>query len=129
MGKIQIVAIVMIIIASAILVNGAMKGSKYATFQDALKTTKVVKITGELAKDKPIEYDAENNFNETIFFMRDANNEINKVILSKPKPMDFERAEQVVVDGIMKDNVFYASEILTKCPSKYKDEELKTKAI
>jgi cytochrome c-type biogenesis protein CcmE len=129
MGKIQMIAFVMIVVASVILINGAMEGSKYATFQDAIKTTKVVKITGELAKDKPIEYDAENNFNETIFFMRDSNNEIHKVVLNKPKPMDFERAEQVVVDGVMKDGVFYASEILTKCPSKYKDEELKSQAI
>lgn len=44
------------------------------------------------------------------------------MVLAKAKPQDFERSEQIVVTGSMKDNQFYADEILMKCPSKYKEE-------
>ncbi len=129
MQKTKIIALIMIVAAIVILVNESMKTSKYATFKDAYNTESIVKISGELANDKPIIYDGEKSFDETTFYLVDANGDTNKVILNKPKPQDFERAEKVVVDGKMKDGVFYATEILTKCPSKYKDEEIKTKAI
>lgn len=42
----------------------------------------------------------------------------------KAKPQDFERSEQVVLTGKMDGDEFVATEILMKCPSKYKDEEI-----
>jgi len=36
-------------------------------------------------------------------------------------------SEQIVVTGKMDGDVFKASEILMKCPSKYKDEEIAVK--
>jgi cytochrome c-type biogenesis protein CcmE len=56
--------------------------------------------------------------------MKDANGEERKVVLHQPKPQDFEMSEQIVVTGEMETGVFQASEILMKCPSKYKDEEI-----
>jgi cytochrome c-type biogenesis protein CcmE len=44
--------------------------------------------------------------------------------LHQPKPQDFEMSEQIVVTGSLEDDTFQASEILMKCPSKYKDEEI-----
>ena len=41
------------------------------------------------------------------------------------KPQDFEKAEQIVIVGHTKNNVFVADKILMKCPSKYEDKEVK----
>ena len=48
--------------------------------------------------------------------------------MNKPKPQDFERSESVVVTGEMRNNEFVANEILMKCPSKYKDDEIRIRA-
>jgi cytochrome c-type biogenesis protein CcmE len=44
------------------------------------------------------------------------------------KPQDFERSEQIVLTGKMKGDEFVATDILMKCPSKYKDEEIYLKS-
>ncbi len=46
-----------------------------------------------------------------------------KVIYPKGKPNNFEAATQVVVIGSYKDGVFYAEDMLVKCPSKYQGEQ------
>ena len=45
-----------------------------------------------------------------------------KVVYPKGKPNNFEAATQVVVIGSYKDGVFYAEDMLVKCPSKYQGE-------
>lgn len=42
-----------------------------------------------------------------------------RVVYPKGKPNNFEMASQVVVMGDYRDGVFYAEEMLVKCPSKY----------
>jgi cytochrome c-type biogenesis protein CcmE len=50
---------------------------------------------------------------------------INLAFTSKTlKAQDFELSEQVVVTGEMQNGTFVANEVLMKCPSKYKDEEI-----
>lgn len=63
------------------------------------------------------------------FFMKDQSGDIRKVVYSNPKPNNFDDAKKIVVIGEMKNNVFYASNILMKCPSKYNatGENLKPK--
>jgi cytochrome c-type biogenesis protein CcmE len=100
--------------------------STYATFEQAT-TGEKLKIAGQLAKDKEMIYNPEQDPNHFSFFMRDNNGEERKVVLNGAKPQDFELSEQLVVTGRMGDDAFYASEILMKCPSKYKDEEIKIK--
>ena len=56
--------------------------------------------------------------------LRDAKGEERKVVLLSEKPQDFEMSEQIVLTGKMKGEEFIASEVLLKCPSKYKDEEI-----
>ena len=47
---------------------------------------------------------------------------IKKVLYHGTKPQDFERSEQIVLVGKMKEEGdFQASSILMKCPSKYND--------
>ncbi len=114
-----------ILIAVGVLVFSSVSKdvSTYASFKDA-ENGERVKIVGQLSKDKPMEYDPQNKPNEFSFFMKDDKGVETKVVLSKPKPQDFEMSEQIVVTGVLSDGVFEANEILMKCPSKYKDEEI-----
>ncbi len=128
MKKIYIVAIVMIAVAIGLLTNAAKDVSTYSSFEEARTTGREVKIAGQLAKDKEMIYKPEVNANEFTFFITDTKGEERKVILNAAKPQDFEKSEQIVVTGKMRGDEFVASEVLMKCPSKYKDEEVYIKS-
>tara|TARA_R110002126_G_scaffold42758_1_gene123037 strand:- start:13420 stop:13809 length:390 start_codon:yes stop_codon:yes gene_type:complete len=55
------------------------------------------------------------------FYMKDEAGNTKKVVYSKPKPNNFEQADRLVVIGEMRGDIFYANEMLMKCPSKYND--------
>lgn len=57
------------------------------------------------------------------FYMKDEDGNVRRVIYPKPKPNNFEQATQLVVIGEMKNNVFFANDMLMKCPSKYNDAD------
>lgn len=114
----------MIVVGIALIFSATSDFSTYSTFQDAEESGNRVKIAGALVLEKDIVFDPIKNANYTSFHLKDADARINEVALLKPKPQDFERSEQVVVTGSMKDGIFVANEVLTKCPSKYKDEEM-----
>jgi cytochrome c-type biogenesis protein CcmE len=69
-------------------------------------------------------YNPEKDPNYFSFFIRDKDGVEKKVILLREKPQDFELSEQIVITGKMKAEEFIATDILLKCPSKYKDEEI-----
>jgi len=128
MNRNYIIAAFLIILGIVVLLNVNQNDmSDYANFSDALRGDRV-KVVGLLAKDKEMVYDPENNPNEFQFVMKDEKEVEKTVILKKPKPQDFELSEQIVVTGILKDEIFYADDILMKCPSKYKDEEIAVKS-
>ncbi len=127
MKKNLIIGIVCILAAVAILISASGDVSTYATFSDAMQRNKV-KVTGTLDLEKEFEYDPAVDPNYFSFYMKDTDGSSKKVILTQPKPQDFELSEQVVVTGSMKEDIFVATEVLTKCPSKYKDEELLLRA-
>jgi cytochrome c-type biogenesis protein CcmE len=110
--------------AIAIFTNMSKDISSYSTFKTAAIANTEVKVVGVLDKSKEMHYNPELNPNEFIFYMKDADEISKKVILSQPKPMEFENAEQLVLTGKFANDVFVASEMLTKCPSKYKNEEI-----
>ena len=126
MKKFQIVALIAIIAAVVILVQASKDVSTYATF-DMAKEGKRVKITGVMAKNKAMEYRPDIDPNIFKFFLKDSDGVEKQVVLAKAKPQDIERAESIVLTGKLQEDVFYADEILTKCPSKYKNEELSLK--
>jgi cytochrome c-type biogenesis protein CcmE len=123
-----LLAIILIGVSIFLLFNAAEDMSTYATFSDAQRNENTVKIAGSLSKDKVMEYDPEKDPNYFSFFIRDTKGIEKKVILLAAKPQDFELSEQIVVTGKMKGEVFYASDLLMKCPSKYKDEEIYIKS-
>lgn len=55
------------------------------------------------------------------FHMMDQDGNVRRVVYPRPKPNNFEQATQLVVIGELRNNVFHASEMLMKCPSKYND--------
>ncbi|PSR13261.1 MAG: cytochrome C biogenesis protein [Bacteroidetes bacterium] len=127
MKKVYIIAGIMIALAVSLFVMAKDDLSTYASISDAITTGKRVKIAGQLAKDKEMTYDPQKDPNHFTFYIRDASEAIQKVVLLQPKPQDFELSEQVVLTGRMQDDTFVATDVLLKCPSKYKDEEINIK--
>ena len=114
----------MIVAAIALLTTAADDMSTYATFAEASRTGDRVKIAGQLSKDKEMYYNPAEDPNYFSFYIKDTKGEEHKVVLLSEKPQDFELSEQVVLTGQMKDDAFVATDLLMKCPSKYKDEEV-----
>ena len=118
----------MIAAAIGLLIKSSEDLTTYTTFEDARNTGKKVKVVGQLAKDKEMVYDPTIDPNYFTFFISDSEGEERKVVLHAAKPQDFEKSEQIVVTGEMQGDDFMASDLLMKCPSKYKDEEVYIKS-
>ena len=114
--------------AIGLLLSSSEDLSTYSNFEEARTTGKKVKIAGQLAKDKAMHYDPTVDPNYFTFFIEDTEGEQRKVVLHGAKPQDFEMSEQIVVTGRMDGEDFVASDLLMKCPSKYKDEEVYIKS-
>jgi cytochrome c-type biogenesis protein CcmE len=124
MKKIYVIAGILILAGIVLLVSAAGDMSSYSSFSDAIQSGNKVKVVGKLAKDKELYYNPTENPNYFSFYISDNKGEVRKVVLNAAKPQDFELSEQIVVTGKMKGTDFYATELLMKCPSKYKDEEI-----
>ena len=125
MKKTHVVALTMMIAAIGMLIYSSKDLSSFSTFEQAEKTGQRVKVSGQLVKTKSIVYNPEVDANFFSFHMLDDNNEERQVIINQSKPRDFERSESIVLTGKMSpEGHFQASEMLLKCPSKYKNEEL-----
>ena len=128
MKKTHFIALIVLVLGAVALLLSSQNLSTYATFNTAIQSGSKSKIVGELSLTDPIIYNPEVDPNRFSFYLVDQEGVKKKVILQEPKPRDFERSEQIVVTGKMKGTQeFLASEVLLKCPSKYKDEELALK--
>ena len=87
-------------------------------FSNVMSTPKTLKATGSWVKEK--RYSNKNNMFS--FYMVDYLGNQMKVEYKGTMPNNFESSTSVVVTGKFKNGVFEASEILTKCPSKYEEE-------
>ncbi len=114
--------------AIVLLLTASKDITSYSNFADARKTGNAVKIVGMLDKSKEMEYDPVKDPNKFTFYVKDKAGESLKVILKAAKPQDFELSEQIVVTGRMDGDSFVATDVLLKCPSKYKDEEVYIKS-
>ena len=124
MKKMHIIIALMIAGAVALILSAGDDMGSYSTFGDAWDSSSKVKIVGTLAKDKEMQFDPAEDPNYFAFYMVDGDGREEKVVLLSEKPQDFELSEQIVVTGTAKEDHFLASDILLKCPSKYKDEEI-----
>lgn len=128
MKKMQWILLVIIVAAIGVLIAASSDMSTYGNFAEASKTGHKTKVVGTLAKDKPMDYNAAKDPNYFSFFIIDNKGEERKVILRAAKPQDFEMSEQIVLTGSMKDGNFEATDMLMKCPSKYKQDEVYVKS-
>lgn len=125
MKQTHIIALVLVLVAIIMLFTSSSDLSTFSTFEEAEKNGSRVKIAGQLAKQDPMIYQPEVDPNLFTFYLIDENKDKKKVIIREKKRHDFERSEQIVVTGKMNDQgEFEASEMLLKCPSKYKEEEI-----
>ncbi len=128
MKKIHIVGILLIAVSIGLLMSLSGEVATYGNFDQARISGERVKIAGELMKDKEMKYEPEVDPNYFSFYIKDTNEEEAKVVLLAARPQDFELSEQIVLTGKMKGEEFIATEMLMKCPSKYKDEEIYIKS-
>ena len=120
MKKSHILAIIIIAIAIAAILSTLADSSTYESFRIAeLHPSKTYHVVGKLDKTKPQDYNPQLDADVFSFFLIDNEGLVKKVVLNKARPQDFEKSEQIVVIGKMKQDHFFASDVLMKCPSKY----------
>ncbi|MGA2624343.1 MAG: cytochrome c maturation protein CcmE [Bacteroidota bacterium] len=114
-----------IITASVVIVAALVFGAlsfvesnvEYTDMQTAMSSHKRVQVKGAWVREKESTFDADKG--QFVFFMKDDNGQETKVVFDGAKPNNFEIANAIVVKGRYQDGYFHASDILTKCPSKY----------
>jgi cytochrome c-type biogenesis protein CcmE len=99
------------------VVNFFDSNVEYGDFALAKKTQKKIQVKGEWVKDRESSFDADKI--QYTFYLKDDSGEILKVVLDGAKPNNFDLATNVVIKGKYMNNYFHATEVLTKCPSKY----------
>lgn len=116
-----------VIVASVIVVAFVIFGSysflesnvEYTDLAGAMAKSKKVQLKGTWVKEKPSSFDPSKS--QFTFYMADEAGRECKVILDGAAPNNFELATSVVAKGryVRDGEYFHASEVLTKCPSKY----------
>ncbi|MBV6443039.1 MAG: cytochrome c maturation protein CcmE [Haliscomenobacteraceae bacterium CHB4] len=124
MKKSHLLAIAIVAVAIGILISASKDVTTYSNFAQASQNGERVKLIGQLVKDRPVEYNPEKDPNYLAFYLKDEAGEVRQVVLRAAKPQDFERSESIVLTGEMQGDNFEASDMLLKCPSKYKDQEI-----
>lgn len=114
-----------IIIGGSIIVAAVVFGAlsfvesnvEYMDFTKAETVRKRVQVKGVWLKEKESSFNARSN--EFSFYMKDDNGVEKQVVFKGARPNNFEIADALVIKGKFDNGQFRASEILTKCPSKY----------
>ena len=94
----------------------------YVLFATANETGGQVQVRGTWVKEKGAEYDPDKNLFR--FTLKDEAGGEMEVHYHDAKPNNFELAEEIVVGGKVENDIFAASSVLTKCPSKYEAESI-----
>ncbi len=132
MKKFHILAIIVIIAAIGIIISTTRDASSYVSFDQAYQLASTgsktqIHVVGDLKKDtqgKIIGMEKSADKLSFSFILVDENQKEQKVYYNEPMPADFTRSEKVVVIGGYQNEVFVASKILLKCPSKYQEEKI-----
>jgi cytochrome c-type biogenesis protein CcmE len=109
-----VVAVAFIGIAAFALVDNKID---YSDFEKAASNGRRAQVSGTYDKEKGSRYDvASNTFS---FVMKDRQGHEMPVKYAGARPNNFEIAPSVVCVGKVEGGVFEASDIQTKCPSRY----------
>lgn len=124
MKKSSIILMVIIAVAIAMILVIYTDSSTYSTFTEAREKGTELYVVGVLNKEKDLIYDPVKDANHFSFFMYDNDSIECQIVFNGAKPQDIERSEQIVLTGKMEGNVFHATKILMKCPSKYNKDQV-----
>jgi cytochrome c-type biogenesis protein CcmE len=111
-------AVAIVAFTSLLFYNFGNSISSYVDFEQ-VGGAKAAHVVGTWEKDLETGFSRETM--QFHFHMRDQSGNVRKVVFPKPKPNNFEQADQLVVIGEMRGDVFIAHDMLMKCPSKYND--------
>jgi cytochrome c-type biogenesis protein CcmE len=124
----HIFLLITIAIAIGLLISSMGNLSTYDTVASARsKSGKFVHLIARLdtAEGKTIQYDPLKDPNYLSFHVVDSLGGRSRVIYMKGKPpTDMEKSERMALKGKMSDSAFICDDILIKCPSKYKEEQV-----
>jgi len=118
---------VIIAIAIAMILVIYTDSSTYSNFNEAKEKKTELYVVGVLNKERALTYEPTKDPNHFSFYMYDRDSVECEIVFKGSKPQDIERSEQIVLTGKMEGNIFYASKILMKCPSKYNKTEVEVK--
>jgi len=126
MKKSNIILLVVIAVAIGVIISLVGDFSSYETFLTAANhPNREYHVIGKLEKQQQMVYEPAKNANYFSFYVKDKSGEVRKVVFNGSEPTDFEKSEQIVLTGSMgQDDVFHCSQILMKCPSKYKPDQV-----
>lgn len=119
-GKVIVAGVVIVVGIVLGAVNFLESNVEYSDFGTAERTGKKVQVKGEWMKDMESGFNADRA--QFTFYMKDDNQKVVKVVLDGAKPNNFELATSVVAKGTFDGDHFHATEVLTKCPSKYEGD-------
>jgi cytochrome c-type biogenesis protein CcmE len=123
MKKLHIILLIAVAGAIAVMISYMGDLTTYDTIASARqKPDQFVHVIARLDRTQPVEYNPIANPNYCSFTIIDSLGNSARVISHKPKPVELEQSERVVLKGRMQNNDFYCDDILLKCPSKYKDD-------
>jgi len=118
MKKTHIIGLIFIAVAIGVIISSIAGSSTYSNFSEAFANPgKKYTIIGWLDHKQTIQEEPM----RCSFYMKDKENTIKKVVYNQPKPTDFERSEEIVLTGSVDGDVFIATEMKLKCPSKYNE--------
>ena len=120
--KPKLLAGIVVIVGGIILsvVNFVESNVEYGDFQTAEKVGKKIQVKGELDSSQDAYFDADKV--EFTFYLKDDNGRVERVVLDGAKPNNFELATSIVAKGTYEGDHFHATQVLTKCPSKYEGD-------
>lgn len=126
MKKSHIAALLVMVIALGAVISTLYRADTYSSFSEARNYPgRDVQIIGTLVPDEPIREQLIDGRQVLSFSLRDRDGVESQVRYFGPKPMDFERSDQVVLIGrYTGDEGFVAGSLLLKCPSKYSPDDM-----
>lgn len=124
MKRTNIIILVAIAISIGVLIAMSVDFSTYNSISSARqKQGKFVHMIVRLDKTVPLDYNPANNPNYLSFYAVDSLGDRTQVVYHNTKPDQLEESDRIVLEGKMQGSIFECSNILLKCPSKYKDDK------
>jgi cytochrome c-type biogenesis protein CcmE len=114
-----IVVVVFLVVTIVLFMQSSVQYEEDLT--KVMAKPKTVKAAGHWVKAKGCDQD--NQAKTLSFIMADDQGHEMPVKFKGVMPNNFEVAQKIVVTGKFENGTFHATDILTKCPSKYQDQK------